>query len=175
MAHPLVQRLRSHRRTERRKASVSGPHEPKTGRASPNPKSSLIVASRSSMPHSSIVILQVRMTSSWSSKTRLPDPLRYNERWTSGPTVEGPWGELSAPINETWSEGPSVLQVGDHSVVYYDHYRPPHPRFEAVETKDWIHWTSANDKIHLPEACKHGSFFQITEAEAQRLLARHDR
>jgi hypothetical protein len=108
-------------------------------------------------------------------KDQTPDPLRYNERWTSGPTVEGPWGELSAPINETWSEGPSVIQVGDHSIVYYDHYRPPHPRFEAVETTDWIHWTSANGKIHLPEASKHGSFFQVTEAEAERLLARHDR
>lgn len=107
-------------------------------------------------------------------KDQTADPLRYNERWTAAPTVEGPWGPLSGPINESWSEGPSVIQVGDKFVVYYDHYRPPRPRYEAVETTDWIHWTSADDKIHLPEACKHGSFFQVTEAEAQRLLARHD-
>lgn len=107
-------------------------------------------------------------------KDQTTDPLRYSERWTSGPTVEGPWGKLSAPINESWSEGPSVIHVGDRFIVYYDHYRPPHPRFEAVETTDWIHWQSADDRIHLPDACKHGSFFQVTEAEAQRLLARHD-
>lgn len=107
-------------------------------------------------------------------KDQTPDPLRYDERWAFGPTVEGPWGELSGPINESWSEGPSVLQVGDRSVVFYDHYRQPRARYEAVETSDWIHWTSANDKIHLPESCKHGSFFRVTEAEAQRLLARHD-
>jgi hypothetical protein len=28
--------------------------------------------------------------------------------------------------------------------------------------------------MHFPDAAKHGSFFQVTEAEAQRLLARHD-
>lgn len=108
-------------------------------------------------------------------KDQTPDPLRYNERWTSAPTVEGPWAPLSAPINEPWSEGPSVIHVNDRWIVFYDHYRPPRPSFEAVETTDWIHWTSADDKIHLPEASKHGSFFQVTEAEAQRLLARHDK
>ncbi len=107
-------------------------------------------------------------------KDQTPDPLRYDERWTAGPTVEGPWSELSGPINESWSEGPSVLQVGDKAVVFYDHYRQPRARYEAVETTDWIHWTSANDKIHLPDACKHGSFFRVTEAEAQHLLSRHD-
>lgn len=106
-------------------------------------------------------------------KDQTPDPLRYDEVWTSSPSVEGPWGPVSAPINESWSEGPSVLQVGDHAIVFYDHYRPP-ARYEAVETTDWIHWTSADSKIHLPEACKHGSFFHVDEAEAERLLSRHD-
>ena len=107
-------------------------------------------------------------------KDQTADPLRYNERWASGPTVNGPWGALSGPIDESWSEGPSVLQVGDHAVVFYDHYRPPSPRYEAVETTDWTHWTSADNKIHMPEACKHGSFFRISDAEADALRARHD-
>ena len=107
-------------------------------------------------------------------KDQTTDPLRYNERWTSAPTVTGPWDPVSAPINEPWSEGPSVIQVGDKFIVYYDHYRPPKPRYEGVETTDWVHWTSVNDKMHFPEAAKHGSFFRVTEAEAQRLLARHD-
>ncbi len=67
-------------------------------------------------------------------KDQSTDPLRYDEVWTAGPTVEGPWGAVSAPINESWSEGPSVVQVGDHAVVFYDHYRPPHAQYEAVET-----------------------------------------
>lgn len=107
-------------------------------------------------------------------KDQTTDPLRYNERWASAPTVNGPWGPVSAPINEPWSEGPSVIQVGDKFIVYYDHYRPPNPRYEGVETIDWVHWTSVDDKMHFPTGAKHGSFFRVTEAEAQRLLARHD-
>jgi hypothetical protein len=107
-------------------------------------------------------------------KDQTVDPLRYDERWTAGPSVEGPWGPVSAPINESWSEGPSVVQIGEKSVVFYDHYRPPHARYEAVETSDWVHWTDATSNIDLPQACKHGSFFRVSEAEAQRLLARHD-
>ncbi len=102
------------------------------------------------------------------------DPLRYQIRWTSGPTVEGPWASLSGPITESWSEGPSVIQVGSHWIVYYDHYRAPRARYEGVETDDWTHWTSVNDKMHFPEYSKHGSFFHVTDAEAERLLSRHD-
>ena len=107
-------------------------------------------------------------------KNQSSDPLRYDEVWTSGPSLDGPWGAISAPINESWSEGPSVVQIGPQSVVFYDHYRPPHAQYQAVETSDWVHWTSANAKIHLPDGAKHGSFFRVTPAEAQRLLSRHD-
>lgn len=107
-------------------------------------------------------------------KDQTIDPLRYQVRWTSGPSVEGPWGELSGPITESWSEGPSVVKVGDEFVVYYDHYRAPRARYEGVETKDWVHWESVNDRMSFPENAKHGSFFRVSEAEAERLLARHD-
>jgi hypothetical protein len=107
-------------------------------------------------------------------KDQTVDPLRYQIRWTSGPSVEGPWGQLSGPISESWSEGPSVVEVGDTFVVYYDHYRAPRARYEGVATKDWIHWESVNDKMSFPEYSKHGSFFRVSEVEAQRLLARHD-
>lgn len=107
-------------------------------------------------------------------KDQTVDPLRYQVRWTSGPTVEGPWGPLSGPITSSWSEGPSVVKVGAEWLVYYDHYRAPRARYEGVKTSDWVHWTSVNDVMHFPEAAKHGSFFQVTDTEAERLLARHD-
>ncbi|HTD96099.1 MAG TPA: glycoside hydrolase family 43 protein [Edaphobacter sp.] len=107
-------------------------------------------------------------------KDQTMDPLRYQVRWASGPSVEGPWGELSGPITESWSEGASVVKVGDEFVVYYDHYRAPRARYEGVQTKDWVHWESVNDRMSFPESAKHGSFFRVSEAEAQRLLGRHD-
>jgi hypothetical protein len=108
-------------------------------------------------------------------KDQTKEPLRYNERWTAGPTLEGPWGPLSDVINEPWSEGPSVVQVGTRSIVFYDHYREPNIRYEAVATTDWKHWTDITSEISLPEAGKHGSFLRITAAEAERLTARHDK
>ncbi|MES2392689.1 MAG: glycoside hydrolase family 43 protein [Acidobacteriota bacterium] len=107
-------------------------------------------------------------------KDQTRDPLRYQVRYVTGPTVEGPWGSVAAPLTESWSEGPSVVQVGDEVAVFYDHYRSPHAQYEAVESMDWVHWTSANDKISLPQYCKHGSFLRISAEESARLEARHD-
>jgi hypothetical protein len=107
-------------------------------------------------------------------KDQTTDPLRYQVRWTSGPTLEGPWQPLSGPITESWSEGPSVIQVGDKYIVYYDHYRNPRARYEGVQTTDWVHWTSVNDLMHFPESAKHGSFFKVSDQVAERLLTRHD-
>ncbi len=107
-------------------------------------------------------------------KDQSTDPLRYQVRWAAGPGVEGPWGALSGPVTESWSEGPSVVKVGEKWVVYYDHYRQPRARYEGVETSDWVHWTSVNDRMQFPKDAKHGSFFHVTEEETQRLLSRHD-
>lgn len=107
-------------------------------------------------------------------KQQTYDPLTFQERVAIGPTLEGPWSNISGPINESWSEGPSCIQLGDRYVVFYDHYRPPRPRYEAVATADWKHWVDITDETSLPPLSKHGSFLHITDAEATRLLARHD-
>jgi hypothetical protein len=107
-------------------------------------------------------------------KDQTLDPLTYQERVATGPTLEGPWSNISAPINESWSEGPSAIQVGDRYIVYYDHYRPPRARFEAVATTDWKHWEDITAETSLPAYSKHGSFLMITDEEAARLLQRHD-
>lgn len=100
------------------------------------------------------------------------DPLSFQERVATGPTLEGPWKHISGAINESWSEGPSVIHVGRRYIVYYDHYRLPHARYEAVATTDWKHWKDITAETQLPAHCKHGSFLKITDAEAARLLAR---
>jgi hypothetical protein len=108
-------------------------------------------------------------------KQQTKDPLTYQERVATGPTLEGPWSAISEPINEPWSEGPSAIKLGGRYVVFYDHYRGDHIRYEAVATRDWKHWVDMTEATGLPKGAKHGSFLWVTEAEAQRLLARHDR
>jgi hypothetical protein len=107
-------------------------------------------------------------------KQQTYDPLTYQERVATGPTLEGPWSNISGPINESWSEGPSAIQAGHRYIVFYDHYRPPRARYEAVATTDWKHWQDITAQTSLPEHAKHGSFLKITDAEAERLLQRHD-
>ncbi len=107
-------------------------------------------------------------------KDQTRDPLRYQVRFATGPTVEGPWSNIAPPLTESWSEGPSAIMVGDEHVIYYDHYRSPRARYEGVQSKDWVHWVSINNRIRFPEFCKHGSFLKITHAEAARLQTRHD-
>jgi hypothetical protein len=107
-------------------------------------------------------------------KQQTLDPLTYQERVASGPSLEGPWSSISGPINESWSEGPSAIQVGNQYIVFYDHYRAPRARYEAVATLDWKHWKEITAQTALPAHSKHGSFLHITDAEAAPLLARHD-
>ncbi len=107
-------------------------------------------------------------------KEQTYDPLTFQERVATGPTLEGPWSEISGPINESWSEGPSAIQVGNRYLVFYDHYRAPRARYEAVATTDWKHWVDATAETALPVGSKHGSFFKITDEEAARLMKRHD-
>ncbi len=107
-------------------------------------------------------------------KEQTYDPLTFQERVATGATLEGPWSDISGPINESWSEGPSAIQVGKQYIVFYDHYRAPRARYEAVATTDWKHWQDITAQTSLPPYSKHGSFLHITDEEAVRLLARHD-
>jgi len=107
-------------------------------------------------------------------KDQTRDPLRYQVRYATGPTVEGPWSDIHAPVTESWSEGPSALQIGDEFVIFYDHYRAPGARYEGVQSRDWIHWENIDDRIGFPPGCKHGSFLKVTAEEAARLRLRHD-
>lgn len=101
-------------------------------------------------------------------KDQTVQPLRYQIRYATGPSCVGPWSKPSAPLTESWSEGPSVVHAGNQFIVYYDHYRAPR-RYEAVASSDWKHWKAINDEVSLPAHCKHGSFLAISPEEAGRL------
>jgi hypothetical protein len=101
-------------------------------------------------------------------KDERQEPLHREIKIADGPSIQGPWGNISEPITESWSEGPSIQQVGNDYLVYYDHYHEPW-RYEAVRSSDMKQWTPINGETSFPDACKHGSFLKITEQERQRL------
>jgi len=100
------------------------------------------------------------------------EPLHKQVKIAEGPSLEGPWTNISEALTESWSEGPSAVEVGSEYIIYYDHYRDPE-RCEAVRSSDLKRWTSVTDEMKLPEASKHGSFLKITEGERDRLAAAH--
>jgi hypothetical protein len=83
---------------------------------------------------------------------------------------EGPWSAASEPFTPAFTEGPSVVEVGEERLIYFDAYR--NKSYEAVSTKDFKTFTGINDKITIPEGHKHGTVIKITETLLQSLLNR---
>jgi hypothetical protein len=96
-------------------------------------------------------------------------PPKKHLRVAAGPTLEGPWGELSAPFSRDWVEGPTTIRVGGAFVVYYDVYREKH--YGALRTTDWKTWEDITPQIQLPAGIRHGTAFEVPMALIDRLRA----
>lgn len=81
----------------------------------------------------------------------------------------GPYGDLSLkPFTDNFTEGPSVVKVGNEWLIYFDSYRKK--TYDAVSTKDFKTFTDINDKISIPEGHKHGTIFIADENVLNGLL-----
>jgi hypothetical protein len=96
-------------------------------------------------------------------------PENKNIRWAAAQSPLGPFGPLSEPITKDWVEGPTALQLGDETVVFFDQYRLG--KYGAVATRDFEHWYDATDRISIPEGANHGSIMPINYATYLRLAA----
>ncbi|MEI9980404.1 MAG: glycoside hydrolase family 43 protein [Edaphobacter sp.] len=95
-------------------------------------------------------------------------PLKKVLQTATGPTMEGPWSNISPPISEAWSEGAAIIPVAGGYLAYYDHYvRPQH--YHALFSPDLKTWTDATGRISFPKKLRHGSFLPITPAEYENL------
>ena len=96
-------------------------------------------------------------------------PLEKHLQTAQGPSLEGPWSNISPSISETWSEGAAIIPVHGGFLAYYDHYQQPQ-HYGALFSRDLnLPWTDVTDQISFPEGMRHGSFLRITEAEYNRL------
>ena len=97
-------------------------------------------------------------------------PLHKQLRIAAGPSIEGPWSGMTEPITGPWTEGPSVVKIGEEYLIYYDCYRY-RKYFGAVRSLDFTEWEDVSDLMGVPPRTKHGSFVRITAEEAERLSA----
>jgi len=103
-------------------------------------------------------------------------PLKKVLQIASGPTMEGPWSNITPPISEPWSEGAAIIPVAATTdspagyLAYYDHYRDPQ-HYGALFSTDLKTWTDATSRITFPAKLRHGSFLRITQAEYNQINA----
>ena len=71
----------------------------------------------------------------------------------------GPWRDVSAPFTQQFTEGPSVLKLGNEWMIYYDAYQEGH--YGAAITRDFKTFSDATRKVSFPEGHKHGTVLRI--------------
>lgn len=93
-----------------------------------------------------------------------------NLRIAFGESPLGPWKNISAPFTGKLTEGPTVLQLGDEWLIYYDAYGES--TYGAVKTSDFLTLTDISDQVHFPEGHKHGTVVEITKEELTNLIGK---
>ncbi|MEX0332618.1 MAG: glycoside hydrolase family 43 protein [Puniceicoccaceae bacterium] len=84
-------------------------------------------------------------------------------------TPYGPFSASSAPISgEHWSEGPSVLKVGDAWLLYYDQHMID--VYGCRRTVDFQNWDNLDAEVEFPHRAKHGSFVAVDRAFLLQLM-----
>jgi Glycosyl hydrolases family 43 len=92
----------------------------------------------------------------------------FNLRVARGDSPLGPWGQPSTPFTGKYTEGPSVLKLGDDWIVYYDCYRAGY--YGAAKTRDFKTFVDISTEVSFPEGHKHGTAIAVSRQEAERLL-----
>jgi len=103
-------------------------------------------------------------------------PPRKYLQVADAPTLNGPFGKLSAPITPQgmWVEGPTVIQVGADVVLYYDAYRSKH--YGAMRSRDLLTWEDVTEKMSFPDEgtpvrMRHGTAIAVPAALVDQLRA----
>lgn len=80
----------------------------------------------------------------------------------------GPFGAMRPAFTGSWVEGPSVVQVGDRYVCFYDCYGEQH--YSASETTDFATWKEIRNQISLPRGIRHGTVLKVPYGLVSPLL-----
>lgn len=85
-------------------------------------------------------------------------PMR-NIKVAFGKTPLGPYTPSSEPFTEMYTEGPSVVKVGDSWLIYFDSYR--NGIYGCARTSDFINFTDITNQVSVPKGHKHGTIIEV--------------
>jgi alpha-L-rhamnosidase len=90
-----------------------------------------------------------------------------NLRVAFGDTPLGPWHDISPPLTDKLTEGPTALKLGDEWLIYYDSYGTK--SYGALRTRDFQTFTNVTAEMRFPEGLRHGTIFRVTRQDLDRL------
>ncbi|WP_229223618.1 GDSL-type esterase/lipase family protein [Duganella sp. sic0402] len=84
-------------------------------------------------------------------KDETRNPPRKYLQIAEAPDVRGPFGKLSQPISApgVWVEGPTAIQIGDNTIIYFDAYKDKH--YGALRSRDMLHWEDVSKQMYFPD------------------------
>lgn len=97
-------------------------------------------------------------------------PPQKNLRVATSNRLSAGYSKPSTPITGNyWAEGPTVIKIDNHWIVYFDKYTQH--KYGAVSSPDLKTWTDISDKVSFPKGFRHGTVFTITQQEFEKLAA----
>jgi len=75
--------------------------------------------------------------------------------------ILGPYENISEPLSEVYTEGPTALKIGDEWFVYFDRYRKK--EYGAMKTKDFKTWTDVTNEMSFPQGQRHGAVLKVSQ------------
>jgi hypothetical protein len=93
-----------------------------------------------------------------------------NIRMLRAPTPYGPFSAPSRPLSTgDWSEGPSIIRVGEYYHLYYDQHMID--TYGLVRSRDLENWEAMDGRTRFPADANHGSFVEVPGTVIARLIA----
>jgi predicted GH43/DUF377 family glycosyl hydrolase len=80
----------------------------------------------------------------------------------------GPWKNISKPFSDKFTEGPSVVKLKDKWLIYFDSYQKK--IYEAVATKDFVHFENVTNTVQVPAEHKHGTIIAVKRKVLKKIV-----
>ena len=83
-------------------------------------------------------------------------------------SINGPWKNISAPFSDAFTEGPTVVKLGNQWLIYFDSYQKK--IYEAFSTTDFQQFANVTNEVLLPQGHKHGTIVPVKRTFIRRLI-----
>jgi hypothetical protein len=98
-------------------------------------------------------------------KNETKEPAEKNIRVVAGSSMKNFPTTISEPISDKrWAEGPTAVQIGKYTYVYFDYYR--NKQYGGVRCKNLRKpvWEDITDVMSFPAGVRHGTAFKVSDA-----------